>query len=188
MSNETENSAPLRISRLNNRRPQAFDLTIGPKDRADIAQALGLVELRKLRFAGELRPHGKEDWELVGDLGATVVQPCVVSLSPVVTRIDEPVARLFVRDWQRHVPAGDEVEMPEDDTVDPLGETINLLAIARESLALALPLYPRADSVHLGQTRFAPPGAEDLSDEKIHPFAALQGLRQKMNDTPDDSA
>jgi hypothetical protein len=44
--------------------------------------------VRKLRFIGTLEPEGAQDWRLTADLGATVVQPCVVTLAPVTTRLE----------------------------------------------------------------------------------------------------
>ena len=49
------------------------------------------------------------------------------------------------------MPDGDEVEMPEDDTVEPMPEVIDLAEVAAEALALALPLYPRAPGADFGQ-------------------------------------
>lgn len=63
---------------------------------AAIAADLDLIALRKLRFEGALSPLGKRDWQLTGHLGATVVQPCVVTLAPVTTRIEDDVSRRWI--------------------------------------------------------------------------------------------
>lgn len=146
-----------------------------------IAQFLGISAVRKFRFQATLRPLGAQDWELSGHLGATIVQPCAITLAPVTTRIDEPVARRYLAAWSE--PAGEEVEMPEDDTQEPLGTKIDVAAVAIEALALALPDFPRAPGVVLteeGVLRAAPEGQTPLDDDAVKPFAALASLRDKL--------
>ena len=158
-----------------------------PAWRGDLGAALGLSALRKLRLTLVIDPS-PGGLTLTGHLGATVVQPCVVTLAPVTTRIEAPVARTYQRDLPE--PESEEVEIPEDDSLEPLGEVIDLAALLAEVLALNLPLYPRADGAELGAAVFAPEGAEPLSDEEMKPFAGLQGLKDKISGSkpPDDGA
>ena len=169
----------LRVADLPQNSPTPFDLTPNPAELKTLAQELGLSGLRKLRFSGTLRAQGKRDWMLVAQLGATVVQPCVVTLEPVTTRIDTPVQRLFLADLPETDAA--EVEMPEDDTVEQLTATIDPAQIMIEALALALPLYPRKDGADLGEAVFAAPGTQAMRDEDARPFANLANLRDQLN-------
>ena len=75
-----------------------------------------------------------------------------------------------------------EVEMPEDETIDPLGEQIDLWAVMTEALALALPAYPRADRAELETDSAIPPGAAPIEEEETKPFAALADLKKKLED------
>jgi uncharacterized metal-binding protein YceD (DUF177 family) len=145
--------------------------------RAAIAAALDLLDLPELRFDGEITPSGKRDMQLAGRLDAVVVQPCGITLEPVTTRIGEVVLRQYLAEFKE--PEGEEVEIPEDDTIEPLPDVIDAAAVAIEALALALPLYPRAPGVELGAKVFAPPGAEPLGDADLKPFAGLAGLVAK---------
>lgn len=183
-------SNPIRITELSARRPLRFSHVPDAGTLAAIAKVVGADVVRKLRFAGELRPEGRRDWMLEADLGATVVQPCVVSLAPVTTRIDQPVIRRFVADPDFHpetrAVTEAEMEIPEDDTIEPLGAVIDTGAVMIEALALALPLYPRADGAELGDLTVAPPGAEPLT-KTANPFAALSALgRIPSKDRPQD--
>ena len=123
---------------------------------------------------------GRSDWELEARLGATVVQPCVVTLEPVQTRIDVDVTRLFVQDYEE--PEEAEVEMPEDDRTEPLGAWIDPAAIMIEALALEIPEYPRADGAELGQAVYTKPGDTPMTDEDARPFAGLAGLKNQLKD------
>ncbi len=171
-------SEDLRVSALSQSTPTSFEITPEAGERAALADALDILGIRKLRFSGEVRGQGKRDWLLTGELGATVVQACVVTLEPVATRIDVPVRRLYLADWVE--PEGEEVEMPEDDENEPLREVISPRAVMAEALALALPLYPRKEGVETGEAVFAEEGTEPLRDEDTKPFAALAGLREKL--------
>jgi uncharacterized metal-binding protein YceD (DUF177 family) len=179
------NSLRLRVADLAARRETAFDLRPDAATLAALADEFGVDALRKLRFAGRLIPDGRRDWRLEARLGATVVQPCVVTLAPVTTRIDEPVTRRYLADPAPLLPEGDEVEMPEDDTAEALPAVIDIDAVMTEALALAIPLYPRADGAELGSLQAAPPGAAPLDDTRVTPFAALAALRK--DDAPDST-
>lgn len=179
-------SNPIRITELAARRPVRFSHAPDTATLAAIAKAVGAETVRKLRFAGELRPQGRRDWMLEATLGATVVQPCVVSLAPVTTRIDQQVTRHFVADPDPRATTETEIEIPEDDTIEPLGTVIDTGTVMVEALALALPLYPRANGAELGDLTVAPPGAEPFT-KTANPFAALSTLRRTPSkDTPQD--
>lgn len=70
--------------------------------------------------------------------------------------------------------------MPEDDTLEPIPEVIDLRALAAEELALALPDWPRAPGAELGEAVFAAPDAAPLRDADLRPFAGLQALKDKL--------
>jgi len=169
-------SLPMRVADLPTRRPQPFHLRPGPEDRARIARELGVGTVRKLDFRGTLQAEGKHDWRLEGRLGATVVQPCVITAEPVSTRIDTDVLRRFLRNMP--VPDASEAEMPDDDTSEQLGPVIDPGAVMIEALAIALPDYPRAPGATLGVDGFAPPGATAIDEARPNPFAALAALKR----------
>ena len=168
----------LRVAELPQNAATAFELTPDAEACAALAGTLGISALRKLRFAGQIRAHGKSDWLLEAHLGATVVQPCVVTLEPVTTRIDTQVRRLFLARMPEVETT--EVEMTEDDNIEQLGTVIDPAAVMEEALALALPAYPRAKGADLGEAVFTEPGKAPLRDEDTRPFAGLAGLRDAL--------
>jgi uncharacterized metal-binding protein YceD (DUF177 family) len=96
------------------------------------------------------------------------VQPCIVTLEPVTTRIDTPVLRRYLAEPLPE-PAG-EVEMPADDSIEALPPTFDLWAVATEALSLALPEYPRAEGATLAAPETAP------GEDRVRPFAGLADL------------
>lgn len=184
MDDRSPPQTSLRVASLPTRKPHRFEMRPDADTREAIARVLDLTALTKLSFAGALQADGTSDWRLDARLGATVVQPCVVTLAPVTTRIDTDVTRRFVRDWEEPEDT-DEVEMPEDVSIERLGDTIDLIAVLTEALALALPDYPRSPGATLGEAAFAADGVTPLRDEDTKPFAGLAALKKKLEDPGD---
>lgn len=168
----------LRLADLATRKPTEFTLVPTADERKAVAQALGIVGIKKLRFAGALVPMGQRDWALTAELGATVVQDCVVTLDPVTTRIDETIKRSYVSDLPEI--EASEVEMLVDETVEDLPEALDLAQVMIEALSLALPVYPRAEGANLADTAFTEPGLTPMSDDDAKPFAGLGALRESL--------
>lgn len=173
-------SLPFRVATLSPRKPTRFDIVATPAQRKALAQELGLSRVDNLTFKGEIRPSGKNDYVVVADLKARIEQPCSISLQPVKTDISEAVHLTFLADYV--VPDGDEVEMAADETIDALPEVIDAGQVATEALVLAIPLYPRAPGVALGETSFTEPGRKPLDDADLKPFAGLAGLKARLED------
>ncbi|MCX7566095.1 DUF177 domain-containing protein [Sulfitobacter sp. F26169L] len=184
MSPQPPSTTGLRVSSLSQSGKTPFSLRPDAATLAELAQSLELSGLRKLSFEGHIEPFADTDWRVVARLGATVVQPCVVTLEPVTTRIDIDVIRKFVRDYtEADAP---EIEMPEDDTVEPLGTWIDPAQIMEEALALAVPEYPRKEDATTGTIRVTEPGKKPMTDEDARPFAGLAALKNQLGDNSEE--
>ena len=135
-----------------------------PEEAAALARLMGALAVRKMRLRGRLTPLPK-GWQLDATLGATVVQPCVVTLEPVTTRVDQPVRRRYLPMAERGT-AVQQFDAEDDDDVEPLGERIDIGLVATEALALALPAYPRKPGASLGPAGFAPGAAAPTWNRK----------------------
>lgn len=155
--------------------------------RRALADAIDALSIRKLRFEGTLLPKGKHDWRLEGHLGATVQQACVVTLDPVTTRIDEDIERSYLRDLDDPDADEVEVEVTDNDTIDPLPETLDLMDVIAEALTLALPAYPRKDGAEAQTVGVTEPGKSVMTDEDARPFAGLAALRDSLENKDTDT-
>lgn len=166
----------LRVAHLSPSRPNEFDIHPDQKARDLIAAELDLLDLPDLRFTGAIRASGADDWALSGKLTARVVQPCAITLEPVVSDLSEDVELIF----SPHVatPTEEEVEMG-DDSIEPLGAWIELGDIALEALALALPTRPLAPGAALPDT---PEDVAGDEGETRKPFAGLADLMKRDSD------
>ncbi len=159
----------------------SFSLAPDADARAELAQALGIRGIRKLKLEGRLSPDGDMDLRLDARLGATALQECVATGGPVTTRIEEQVTRFYVHGLP--VPEGDEVELAADENADPLPTTLDLEEVLAEALALALPPWPRVKGVDPVSISVCEPGKPPMTDEGARPFAALKSLQEKSPDT-----
>lgn len=178
----TETATPrptrFRTGGLSPRKPTRFSYRPDRDERAVLAGDLGLLALHALDMTGEIRPVGRDELLLEATLTASADQACSVTLAPVAARIAETVRRRYVAGLT--TPEGEEVEMPDDDSVEPMPDVIDLSEIAAEALSLALPLYPRAPGAEFAQALHAGDGVTPLSDADLKPFAGLQGLAAKL--------
>jgi hypothetical protein len=151
-----------------------FELAADEATRAAIAKSAGLRALPRLEAAFDVSRHGAEGLQVVGRVGATVGQVCVVTLDPIENEVEETVDLVFVP-GATSAPddAAGRVAVVEvaDEAPEPLlGDTVDLGAIATEFLILGIDPYPRKP----GAVFQAPP----VEDAAEHPFAALAALRR----------
>jgi uncharacterized metal-binding protein YceD (DUF177 family) len=182
---------PIRFADLPTRKRSHFTIEPDSDGRKAIARTIGVLKVKKLRFDGVLIPTGKRDWRIEATLGATISQACVISLDPVTTRIDEEITRSYISDFDKRDDTSDdtEVEMIEDDTTDPLPETLDLIDVIAEALVLTMPPYPRKEGIEAETVGVTEPGKAVMTDEDARPFARLAVLRaaaESKNDGPDD--
>lgn len=171
----------LRTADLIGKRPRHFALAPDATARAALAAELGLLGIEALRLEGEVRPAGRDDLVLEARLQARVVQPCIVTLAPVSTAIDERVRRRYLSDAP--APAPGETEMTGDDGEDPMPDRLDLGEVMAEALVLALPDYPRAGDEELGSLSAAPPGAAPIEETpRRNPFAGLAAALGQSED------
>ncbi len=152
-------------------------VTPDAQTRAAIAAQLGVttldaltVTLHAVKFRGGIR--------VTGHLKATITQPSVVSLEPVVQEIAEPVDRIFLPGGEKEYagPANAEifVDLEGDDVPDHFeGNEADLSDLIIETVGLAIDPYPRAPGESLDDLGLKP----DLAEES--PFAALRALKPK---------
>lgn len=167
-----------RMADLATRKATTFEVSPNTATRKALAAAMDIIEIRKLRLTGEIAPQGGKDWHLTAKMGATVVQECVVTLDPVITRLDEPVTRTYVANFEE--PDAAEAEMPEDDTIEAIPEVLDLEALLAEALSLALPPFPRAAGAELGSVQYAASGTTPMTDDDAKPFAGLGALKAAL--------
>ncbi len=143
-------------------------------ERDEIANALKLIDLEKLRVDFRIERLAGGAYRLSGHLDADCAQPCVVTLDPV----PETVSDTFdVEFWPDHVADDDAGEMPVlgGRDVEPLENgVIDVGRIVYETFAASLNPYPRKPGAEFNWTD---KNAQDTG--KANPFSVLAKLKDK---------
>ncbi len=149
------------------------EVTIAPPDDdlARIAEWAGVEAVESFRAKIGLKKLTPTRFAFDAELGADIVQSCVVTLEPVKSRI----ARSFHRDlFLTQTKPAMEVDIApvdEDGREEIASLRYDLAVPVLEELALAIDPYPRAPGVE-----FEPPRD---ADQPEHPFAALKALKDR---------
>lgn len=156
-----------------------FRLRLDTAERERIARFLRIPGVERMAMTGRIVPSAG-GWQVRGQLTATVVQDCVVTLEPVRNTIDVPVRRSYLPDAGG--PEGAEIELHAEDldAPDPLGTAIDLGELAVETLTLSLDPWPRSQGAALDGSPLAQPGLDALDQQQERPFASLAELRERM--------
>jgi len=159
-------------------------LEASEEERSGLAARFGIVALERFKIHARLSAGPQRDWfRLVGEIEATPVQNCVVTLEPVTGEIRTGFDLVLVPEDQNEdiSPEGPDFEYYRDQEVD-IGE------VATVELALALDPYPRKPDAELDDAGSAGKGVAVLSETEYQsaqrndrraPFAALAELRKK---------
>lgn len=160
--------------------PVAFDLQASAADLETLRRRFDLVGLADLRATGAIHPlRGGAGLKVEGRLRAEVTQNCVVTLEPVIQRIDEAFALEFGATGDIvDAASGDLVLLPEQEQPEPMPENgLDVGELVAEQLALAIDPYPRKEGADL-QSVLRRHGI-DQEAGKPNPFAALAALKTK---------
>lgn len=144
-----------------------------PEELLALASYLDIPAVERLEVAYRILPITGGRYRLAGSLSANVVQSCIVTLDPVPAPVEDRIDVVFrpAVDAKPESGSGPDAELSalEAEEEEPIDH--NRLAIGRvvvETLAAALPAYPRAPGAELEQREAGPAGGGTTS-----PFAAL---------------
>jgi uncharacterized metal-binding protein YceD (DUF177 family) len=143
---------------------------------SELARALDIPSCERLAADVSVRAIGGGRFRVEGHVSAALTQRCVVSLDPVPATIEEPFDEEF---WPAEAiePEPGEHEHEALAHVEPEPIVDGKLEIGRlvyETVAAALPPYPRSPGVELEWSGQASSGPEPV---RTSPFAALAKLK-----------
>lgn len=172
-----EFSRPVAVDRIASA-PSRVEIAAEPAELAALAARFGLLSLDRFTASFTLRRLRKDLIRVRGQLAASLVQACVVTLDPVPAEIAEAFEVDFLEGHHR-----DEAELDLDleaaDAPEPLdGQEIDLGEVAAEQLGLAIDPYPRRPGAEIPAEWVAEPAPEPTPAEKVKPFAGLDKLRK----------
>ena len=152
--------------------------------RGRIGEALDLSSLHSLIVDVVLTPDARGGVLAKGRISAAVTQSCVVTLEPVTGQVNEDFERRFHAAGRGTAASAETVldlRFDEEDPSEPLEDhTLDVGAIAFETLALGLDPYPRAPNAVFNPE---PVLEDNVEDETRSPFSVLRSLKNGVKNT-----
>jgi hypothetical protein len=135
-----------------------------------VQEALGIRAISALTARGRVDAQAGGRYRFTGEIAASLIQACVVSLEDVPEQVVEPFVVEF-RPAEEAMLAETEVDFEAEADIEPIER--GRMAVGRviyETLAAGLDPYPRAAGSSLEVASAAPLGSE------LNPFAVLKSL------------
>ena len=150
-----------------------FNLVCSKDALRELPKRLNVIEAKKASFYGHLKIQAANQIFLCGTVKAKLIQPCSLTLEPVITTIHEKISRTFFIGPDEKKPIKKSVfELTEKSfDNDIILDEINLGEVLMETISLETPDYPKKSgaSISLTQTE---------SIDRENPFSILSKLKK----------
>tara|TARA_B100000963_G_scaffold356656_1_gene377203 strand:+ start:678 stop:1208 length:531 start_codon:yes stop_codon:yes gene_type:complete len=150
-----------------------FNLFCSKDDLSQLTNKLNVLATKKARINGTLKLQTATQISLIANVTAKLIQPCSLTLDPVVTNISKKILRTFTIKSEKNIPIKKStVELTEksfDD--DIIVNEINLGEILMETISLETPDYPKKSGASLHVTPRSGSAPEN-------PFSILSKLKK----------
>ena len=149
-----------------------FHLVCSENSLRELPQRLNVITAKKASFNGHLKLQDANQIFLSGTIKAKLIQPCSLTLEPVVTNINKRIARTFFFELNENKPMKKSVfELTEKSfDSDIIVDEINLGDVLMETISLETPDYPKKSGASIMVTR-----TESIDRE--NPFSILSKLK-----------
>ena len=150
-----------------------FNLVCSKDALRELPKRLNVIEAKKASFNGHLKLQVENQIVLYGTVKAKLIQPCSLTLEPVVTTIYKQISRTFLIGANEKKPIKKSVfELTEKSfDNDIILDEINLGEVLMETISLETPDYPKKSgaSISLAPTE---------SIDRENPFSILSKLKK----------
>ena len=150
-----------------------FDLFCSKDDLNQLTDRLNVLEAKKACIKGTLKLQSATQIFLNGNVSAKLIQPCSLTLDPVITNISKKVLRTFTVKSEKNTPikksSFELTEKSFDD--DIILDDINLGEVLMETISLETPDYPKKSGASLRLTPLS-------SSPPNNPFSILSKLKK----------
>ena len=150
-----------------------FNLVCSKDALRELPKRLNVIEAKKASFNGHLKLQAANQIFLCGIVKAKLIQPCSLTLEPVVTTIHEKISRTFFIGPNEKKPIKKSVfELTEKSfDNDIILDEINLGEVLMETISLETPDYPKKSGASISL-------APIESMDRENPFSILSKLKK----------
>ena len=150
-----------------------FDLVSSKDDLCQLTKKLNLLVAKRACINGTLKLQSANQIFLEGNVTAKLIQPCSLTLEPVVTNISKKIFRTFSIKSEENIPTKKSTyELTEKSFEnDIILDKINLGEVLLETISLEMPDYPKKSGASLRLTPMD-------SSAPDNPFSILSRLKK----------
>ena len=150
-----------------------FNLVCSKDALRELPKRLNVIEAKKASINGHLKLQAANQIFLCGTVKAKLIQPCSLTLEPVVTTIHEKISRTFFIGPNEKSPIKKSVfELTEKSfDNDIILDEINLGEVLMETISLETPDYPKKSGASISL-------APIESMDRENPFSILSKLKK----------
>tara|TARA_X000001036_G_C20117227_1_gene577795 strand:+ start:40 stop:573 length:534 start_codon:yes stop_codon:yes gene_type:complete len=170
-SNPIKLIVPLAV--LKQTRKFKFHHSCSGRELSDLTRISKVERLEKFSFKGQITQKTKHSYVLTASLSATLVQLCVLSLSPIKTSINHKIKEIFSSERDERKGKKMFVNYDAVDTEQLLDE-VNIGDIMFEALNLEIPLYPKKKDTNFEGLTITKDGIKPLEIVRNKPFISLK--------------
>ena len=150
-----------------------FNLVCSKDDLKQIPKKLNVLVAKKATINGILKLQTANQIFMEATVTAKLIQPCSLTLEPIVTNISKKILRTFTIEAKKNIPAiKSTLELTEksfDD--DIILDKINLGDVLMETISLETPDYPKRSGASIRFTQVS-------STSSDNPFSILSKLKK----------
>ena len=150
-----------------------FNLVCSKSDLSQLTNKLNVLVAKKACINGTLKLQSANKIFLEGNVTAKLIQPCSITLEPIITNISKKILRTFTIKSEKNITTKKSIfELTEksfDD--DIILDEINLGEVLMETISLETPDYPKKSGASLPATPIS-------SSTPDNPFSILRKLKK----------
>ncbi|MDG2474660.1 MAG: hypothetical protein P8M50_05195 [Paracoccaceae bacterium] len=150
-----------------------FNHSCSLEELSDLTEILRVKKLKKFSFKGQFIQSSKMNYTLQASLQATLLQPCVISLSTVKIKIDRTIEQYYSVEEQKNINKSISIDS-ESIEIEQLHRETNIGDIMIEALSLEIPLYPKKNNADFEEITVTEAGIEPLDLAPNNPFLVLK--------------
>ena len=153
-----------------------FKLVASSSNLIFITNALKLLRVKSAKMEGSLKLESTSKIFLNAKVTSKLIQPCSITLDPVVINICKNIKRNFlIKNPESNMNKAQRINLTRESfNIETISSKIDLAETLMETISLETPDYPKKSGVSLASI------LEEKEDTKNNPFSVLNKLKKNL--------
>ena len=153
-----------------------FELVASKSNLIFITTVLKFLQVKSAKIEGYLKLENKNSIVLNAKVTSKLIQPCSITLDPIVINIRKNIKRNFlIKNTEDNLNKSQRINLTKDSfNIETICSKINLAEILIETISLETPDYPKRSGVSLTSI------LEENDAIKNSPFSVLNKLKKNL--------